>query len=1069
MTGSVDEVREQLLAAVRGRIGTGDPSEILAEDAVAEADRLLGFLAIPEGVDAEVMHAVGLFHLSRAKLRSDAGQQDQTLALILLLPIFLSQPDALPDPVRSWISQVGGADLAGAAREPALAEALGQVAGLLLQRLDRLGERDSGAAVVGLARQVVDRLPEGHPARARELYNLGYALMMADHRPGANDAEAGAEVAVVDETVAVFREAFEATPSNDQNHARCAYGLAQALWAKAESSEDNSPLIEAIGLLSTAVHPDTGNSTELSQLGEARAQLGEALARVERALRRTPWESFDDLFSQPGASKADEAESAEDPMSFLAKLLGVGSIDEQGSNTQFADLAAIHPDFFKDFVYLAEFGFRAINNIASESLMRLMGRADRADSDKRPPWLLPVAPTQSGRTPSTDLTDLDEILGLHERALRELPTDTPEYFQLRSSYACLSMARMRGRYDAEAMAQQEEIGQQLPAMMQAASAYLGDRFSTREEMENDAAMGTAMLSPFETMGAVADTIKLHRRRLATMPEDDPGRRATLTYLAHALFTRYLISTEEPIFQEAVGAARQTLTSDSPPDPQLVFLWGLLACLRPASSEMTETSAPASESRSSGAVPNSSLACFKIFDGDASGALVALENHRAIMLSSALDTRRELDNLRAAEPRLAERFVTLRERVYADLQRGRGPGALQREDALIEEWNTVLDQIKTLPGFDRFLLPVPLEFPDLVPAAAQGPVITINLDEWRCDALVLRDGDIQVVSLPRLKVAELVEQAAAFQAAIDALSAQPTGADVLVIGAARRVAIDTLGWLWDVLAEPVLDALGLAERLVADRPWPRLWWSPTGPLNFLPLHAAGHHETAGASVLDRAVSSYTPTLRALLHSRSRRSPPWQRTALAVAMPETPGHAALPATVREATAIATGLAGLTLIGPAATRAAVRSALPGATIAHFACHASSDPTDPSASHLLLHDGPLNVTEISRLRLDSAELGYLSACATARGSTVLPDEAIHLTSALQLAGYAQTIGTLWEVSDHIAARTAADFYRELAQTITDSDRPAGALALHIVTRRMREESPATPWAWATYVHAGA
>ncbi len=335
------------------------------------------------------------------------------------------------------------------------------------------------------------------------------------------------------------------------------------------------------------------------------------------------------------------------------------------------------------------------------------------------------------------------------------------------------------------------------------------------------------------------------------------------------------------------------------------------------------------------------------------------------------------------------------------------------------------------------------------------MITINLDRWRCDALVLHKGEAQLVPLPRLHVTELVEQAGAFQAAIAALSTRPTGEGALAIGVARRV---------------VLDTLGCAEHLETDRPWPRLWWSPTGPLNFLPLHAAGHHETAGASVLDRVISSYTPTLRALLHSRSRRVPSLHCTALAVAMPETPGHAALPATVREATAFAAGLTGpASLIGLAATRAAVCSALPGATLAHFACHASSDPTDPSASHLLLHDGPLNVTEISRLQLDGAELAYLSACATARGSTVLADEAIHMASAFQLAGYAQAIGTLWEVSDDIAARTAANFHHELAQTINDSIRKAGALALHTVTRRMRKETPTKPWVWAAYVHAGA
>jgi hypothetical protein len=79
----------------------------------------------------------------------------------------------------------------------------------------------------------------------------------------------------------------------------------------------------------------------------------------------------------------------------------------------------------------------------------------------------------------------------------------------------------------------------------------------------------------------------------------------------------------------------------------------------------------------------------------------------------------------------------------------------------------------------------------------------------------------------------------------------------------------------------------------------------GLLSFLPLHAAGHHETrfdpVPATVIDRAVSSYTPTIRALLHARRTRTIRSEDRAgpigvknrmLAVAMPHTPGVSDLP---------------------------------------------------------------------------------------------------------------------------------------------------------------------------------
>ena len=48
--------------------------------------------------------------------------------------------------------------------------------------------------------------------------------------------------------------------------------------------------------------------------------------------------------------------------------------------------------------------------------------------------------------------------------------------------------------------------------------------------------------------------------------------------------------------------------------------------------------------------------------------------------------------------------------------------------------------------------------------------------------------------------------------------------------------------------------------------PRIWWCATGPLAFLPIHAAGIYATstskAGPTLSDFAISSYIPNVRAL---------------------------------------------------------------------------------------------------------------------------------------------------------------------------------------------------------------
>jgi CHAT domain-containing protein len=175
-------------------------------------------------------------------------------------------------------------------------------------------------------------------------------------------------------------------------------------------------------------------------------------------------------------------------------------------------------------------------------------------------------------------------------------------------------------------------------------------------------------------------------------------------------------------------------------------------------------------------------------------------------------------------------------------------------------------------------------------------------------------------------------------------------------------------------------------------------------------AASHHHSrsdpAPATLVDRVVSSYTPTIRALTHAR-RASPADAAggdgaRVTAVAMPHTPGVSDLPGAQAEAAWLEKRFPGRVgvLTGTEATRQAVLAALPQARWAHFACHGAAEIGDPSTSRLFLHDGPLSVVDVVRLRLADAELAFLSACETARPGGRLVDEAIHLASAFQLAG---------------------------------------------------------------------
>ncbi|MGD0607618.1 MAG: CHAT domain-containing protein [Streptosporangiaceae bacterium] len=456
------------------------------------------------------------------------------------------------------------------------------------------------------------------------------------------------------------------------------------------------------------------------------------------------------------------------------------------------------------------------------------------------------------------------------------------------------------------------------------------------------------------------------------------------------------------------------------------------------------------------------------------ALTLLEHGRGILLQRALDGRADLTALREQAPGLAERFEQLRDLLdpaqpeagEADLTAASlsqaGRDAQHRHD-LAAELDELLDTIRRMPGLAGFLKPPALA--ELTARCTGGHVAVINLsDNLRCDALILNASGLRVVPLPELDFTEAEARADAFRANV---------LDSLVSAPAADQVVDTLGWLWNTITAPVLDAIGATAEPQAGAPWPRLWWVPTGPLAFLPLHAAGRYTSGaltGFTVLDRVVSSYLPTVRSLpvAVSAAVREP----SALAVAMPETPGNEVrLPFASAEADDLAGRLPGTEVLkGGEATGAAVRAALSRHAWVHFACHAESSATDAAASRLLLHDHrehPLTVRDIAALRIGQTELAYLSACGTAHGPVRLADEAVHLTGTFHLAGYTHVIGTLWSIIDSYAAEIAAAVYADITTPVPDASRTAAAL--HRAVRQVRADRPDTPPAlWAAHIHVG-
>jgi CHAT domain-containing protein len=440
----------------------------------------------------------------------------------------------------------------------------------------------------------------------------------------------------------------------------------------------------------------------------------------------------------------------------------------------------------------------------------------------------------------------------------------------------------------------------------------------------------------------------------------------------------------------------------------------------------------------------------------------------------MEVRIDVSDLENEEPALASRFLSLRDTLdttfeepsgglmsaESPLQTWRGEPRGQRE--MDAELRQVIDWIRTLPGFERFLLPPSAEECMAAADLVGGPIVAINVSRYRCDALLIERNQIRSLRLDRLHESEIDDK----------------------VRAMKRFGIDSpiLEWLWDVAAGPILSELGF-HTPPANEDWPHIWWILTGPLSHLPIHAAGYHGNwSSDNVLDRVMSSYTSSIKALVHSRRNKTQQQPTTplgtggsgqgkstdqgayphhALLVAMPDTPGIlTSLPYACKEVEMIEGICLSMNLqpIRPPARRSEVLQEMRACQIFHFAGHGQSQPQEPSESHILLDDwmtDPLTVADFRSFRFGKNPpfLAFLSACLTSvNDADDLVDEGIHLSGAFHLAGFRNVVGTLWEVSDLHCVDVARIVYETLRDIgMTDY---AICLGLHHAVRALRDRT---------------
>ncbi|KAG8892480.1 hypothetical protein FRB99_002692, partial [Tulasnella sp. 403] len=648
-------------------------------------------------------------------------------------------------------------------------------------------------------------------------------------------------------------------------------------------------------------------------------------------------------------------------------------------------------------------------------------------------------------------TDLDRSIEYNEEALRSRATDQPTRPLNLCNLASVLLRRARHR-----PAREEDIKNAVSHLQEAAGSCPFEHLLHALVHQR---LGVAMLLQYQRTerdeqtasqsSSAAQTIIGHLRSASTAPASpsDDRLRASCTWVEVAtqfrdptLMTAY--ETVIDILDVAVARSHSLESRHFALSTSDVFIQAKRLVVDAAS--------------------------FALNQDDPALAVTLLERGRTILFGQMLRYRPALEDLLAIDPALVERFSQLSRRLELSVISEEAPrvdsarpfeDGIARYQRLNLEWIQVVDQIRAIDGFANFLRPTP--FQELQVAAKEGPVIVVNVSELRSDAIIVSSEGINVVPLPLVEVME-----------IEALSTKLYGKEAKVDqrrqGKKRqREAPGVLRDLWDMIVCPVVEELEGSLHLAENS---RIWWCASGLTSRLPLHAAGIYAKKDQNLLERYVSSYTPTLGALIRARNAHEAcADDGKILVVAQPSTAGQAVLPKVVAEMECIQAMFPETAVLeGQSGTREAVLESISAHPRVHFACHGHLNNDNPLRSHFSLADGPLYLLELVEQRVGRGEFAFLSACHSAASDWRTPDESLNLAAGMQFAGFGSVVGTLWPMVDEDGPSLARDFYGYMkADNGSFKGCRETAMALRKGVKNLRSRKVPTS-RWIGFIHFG-
>ncbi|OAX35022.1 hypothetical protein K503DRAFT_858860 [Rhizopogon vinicolor AM-OR11-026] len=612
------------------------------------------------------------------------------------------------------------------------------------------------------------------------------------------------------------------------------------------------------------------------------------------------------------------------------------------------------------------------------------------------------------------LSDLDEAIDLHQAALALCPPDHYTRSSLLNNFAISLQERFKQQgvlsdLDEAIDLHRAALALHLPGHSDRSLSLNNLAVSLRKRFEQRGVLGLSDLD---------EAIELHQAALVLCPPDHSTRSSSLNNLAISLQDRFGQQGVLSDLNEAIDLHRAVLAL-------------MVACFWKVTSSLAVDA----------------FSC-SIRHGALTTAVELVEQGRAVFWTQLARFHTPLDEISTSGDigkALATEFkeVSIRLRNMLEVS---SEDQISQINQLTTQRDNVISRIRMLPGFSRFLLH-PL-FSDLQKAAEDGPVIIMNASKYSCNALIILSAQDPVhisLDIARAEVSDLSDE---FQSLTEGAGCWDNQLGVhQIIGILRE--------LWERIVGPIVKVL---RDIIPHGS--RIWWCPTAEFTLLPLHAAGPYAEKSRNLSHFYISSYTPTLAALIRAR-------QQVPRDDSIPHfvTVGQGS-PGNCEQLLHVAAELADVarrvgrifpftSLVDSDATAQRALDAFSQHQWVHLACHGMPNRQKLFDSSFAMRDGPLKISDIMQPHLQNPDFAFLSACHTTVGHASSPDEAIHLAAAMQFSGFRSVIGSMWSVDDEVVGQVVSAFYDNMVDGSGRLDCKRAVVALHEAMKKLRKKIP--------------